>query len=75
MTPALHPTLYSLRIAAGYTSQAALAAALGLTGPHYGRIETGRVGTTPKIAQQLARVLKVKPSVVWEALWGEAQAK
>jgi DNA-binding XRE family transcriptional regulator len=66
------PSLYSLRISAGYASQAALAAAIGLTGPQYGRIETGRCETTPRVARRLARVLKVKPSVVWEALWGEA---
>jgi DNA-binding XRE family transcriptional regulator len=69
--PAPHPSLYSLRIAAGYTSQAALAAAIGLTGPQYGRIETGRCETTPRVARRLARVLKVKPSVVWDALWGD----
>jgi transcriptional regulator with XRE-family HTH domain len=75
MTPEpVSPTLYTLRLHAGYRSQAALAAKLGLSVGSYARIETGRVGTTPQIAARLARALGVTPGVVWAILWGEENA-
>jgi transcriptional regulator with XRE-family HTH domain len=66
-------TLHTLRLRAGYRSQAALAAQLGLSVGSHARIETGRAETTPQVAKRLAGLLGVPRAVVWALLWGEKE--
>jgi DNA-binding XRE family transcriptional regulator len=59
-TQASPPSLYALRLQAGYTTQTALAARLGVSKATYGRIERGVSDPTPLVARKLARLLRMR---------------
>ena len=62
------PTLYELRIHAGYVRQRDIAAQLGVCETTYGYIERGRQNPNPSITRKLARLLRVKEALLWEVL-------
>lgn len=62
------PTLYNLRITAGYRSQKAIAARLHVHVQTYGEIERGKIQPSPLLAQRLARVVRVRHALLAEIL-------
>jgi transcriptional regulator with XRE-family HTH domain len=61
-------SLYDLRTHAGFTSQAEIAAQIGVSKNHYGRIERGRHNPRLAVALKLAGALHVDPQVLMEVL-------
>jgi transcriptional regulator with XRE-family HTH domain len=61
-------TLYDLRLCAGYTTQASLAARLGMSRSNYGRIERGMQNPRPARLVRMARLLNIPVQELREVL-------
>jgi transcriptional regulator with XRE-family HTH domain len=64
------PTLYTLRLRAGFRTQRALAAHLRVHTETYGLWERGQHNPSPARFVRLAKALGVSQAVLWEVLRG-----